>query len=163
MKGVEPIIAAVLVILISVAGIVMVLEYSRPTVSRMSDISLFNQAKDVMTQIDNNFGYVIIEGEGSTRVLHLSIGGGNYVVDAGENSIDFSMDSSSNIIGQGVSKIEDGINVTGERGKIMMAKIYPTVDIVGGGSFTAGSRNMVIRNEGYDDVSGKQQISVEIQ
>jgi hypothetical protein len=162
MRGVEPIIAAVLVIAISIAGIAIVLQYSQPSVTRLSDISVYNQAKDVMKQIDNNFGYVIIEGEGSTRVLHLSIGGGYYQIDNVTDSLKFSMDTSSNLIGEGVSNLEGNLNITGERGKILITRAYPTVDITVGGSFSSGNRNIIIRNEGYDTLTQRQLVSVTV-
>jgi hypothetical protein len=162
MRGIEPIIAAVLVIAISIAGIAIVLQYSQPSVTRLSDISVYNQAKDVMKQIDNNFGYVIIEGEGSTRVLHLSIGGGYYMIDNVTDSLKFSMDTSSNLIGDGVSNIEGNLNITGKIGKILITRSYPTVDITTGASFSSGNRNIIIRNEGFDSLEQKQLISVTV-
>jgi hypothetical protein len=163
MKGVEPIVAAVLVIAISLAGIMIVLQYSQPSVSRLSDISLFNQGKEIIKQIDDNFGYVIQEGEGSTRALHLSIGGGQYLVDNSSDSIIFSMDDPSGIVGNGVSRMEGNINITGIGGKITIVRAYPTVNIIGGGSFGAGSRNIVIRNGGYDAATSRQRIAVNVQ
>jgi hypothetical protein len=72
------------------------------------------------------------------------------------------MDTSSNLVGEGVSKIENNLNITGERGKVLITRVYPTVNITGGGSFSTGNRNIVIRNDGYDDLNGKQLISVSI-
>ena len=53
MKGVEPLIAAIFIIIISIAGIAIVLESSQPSVQRLQEISLLEEAKKILTQIDN--------------------------------------------------------------------------------------------------------------
>ena len=95
MKGVEPLIAAVFIIIISIAGIAIVLESSQPSVSRLQEISLLEEAKKILTQIDNALRTVGEEGEGSTRVLQLSVSGGNYVIDTDKDVVTFSMNSKS--------------------------------------------------------------------
>jgi FlaG/FlaF family flagellin (archaellin) len=162
MKGVEPIIAVVLIIAISIAGVVFVFNYTRPSVSKMSDINVFNQAKSVLKQIDSNLVNVLEEGEGSTRVLHLSIGGGNYLIDGVSDSLNFSMESSSDLVGEGVSSTDGNLDIRGEKNKVFIIRVYTTVNITSDGSFSAGNHNIVIRNDGYDDLNGEQMISVGI-
>jgi hypothetical protein len=160
MKGVEPIIAAVLIIAISVAGIAIVLEYGRNSVSRLNEMSLYNEAKGVLDQTEDAINSVASEGEGSTRVLRLSISGGEYVVSSASDAITFTMESKSQLVGNGVTKNEDELEITGQRQTVVMKASYPELDIISDYSFGAGHRTIVVRNEGYDQASGKQSISV---
>jgi hypothetical protein len=160
MRGVEPIIAAVLVIAISVAGIAIVLQFSQPSITRLNDISLFNEGKSVLSQIDMSVQSIVQEGEGSTRVLHLSISEGSYRI--GNNSVIFYMGGNSNLVGNGVSKTEGNLNIFGGTDRITITLQYSSIDIQGTASFTKGSRNLIIRNNGYDGLSGKQNVSISV-
>lgn len=160
MKGVEPLIAAIFIILISVAGIVVVLESSQPSVDRLKEISLFEESKKILTQIDNAVKAVTEEGEGSTRVLQFSVSGGNYIIDTNKDAVVFSMDSRSQIVGVGISKSEGSINMLGESNEVLLNISYSNINVTGGGSFGKGYHSLIIRNNGYDPVSGKQIVSI---
>jgi hypothetical protein len=160
MKGVEPLIAAVLIIAISVAGIAIVLEYGRNSVSKLNEMSLYNEAKGVLDQTEDAINSVVGEGEGSTRVLRLSISGGDYVVSSANETITFSMESKSQLVGDGVIRFEDEVEIVGQKQAVIMRTLYPELDIVSDYDFGAGYRTIVIRNEGYDEASGKQRISI---
>lgn len=160
MKGMEPIIAAVILIAVSVAGIAIVMENGRASVSRLSEISLYNEGKDVIGQIDSAIEAVAIEGEGSTRVLGLTITSGDYDLDASSDTISFYMDSQSQLVGDGVVKAEDGIDIIGMKRAVTMKITYSKIDIIGGYEFGAGHRYVVIKNSGYNETLEKQTITV---
>ena len=160
MRGVEPIIAAVLVIAISVAGISIVLQFSQPSITRLNDISLFNEGKSVLSQIDSSVQSVVQEGEGSTRVLRLIISDGTYRI--GNGSVIFYMGGNSNLVGNGISKTEGNINIAGSSDRITVTLQYSSIEIEGNSGFTKGSRNLIIRNNGYDGLSGKQNVTISI-
>jgi hypothetical protein len=160
MKGIEPIIAAVLLIAISVAGIAIVLENGRTSVSRLNELSLYNEAKDSLGQIESAINAVASEGQGSTRVLRLSISDGEYSVDAESDTISFYMDSPSQLVGDGVVKTEDGIEIIGMKRSLAMKISYTGLDITGDYRFGAGHRNVVIKNNGYNETAEKQTIAV---
>jgi hypothetical protein len=162
MKGVEPLIAAVFIIIISITGIAIVLESSQPSVSRLQEISLLEEAKKILTQIDNAVRTVGEEGEGSTRVLQLSVSDGNYVIDTDKDVITFSMDSKSQVVGRDVTQVEGNVNIYGELNQILMNVSYSTINITGGGSFGRGIHSLIIRNDGYDVVNQKQIISISL-
>jgi len=162
MKGVEPLIAAVFIIIISITGIAIVLESSQPSIGRLKEISLLEEAKKILTQVDNAARSVGEEGEGSTRVLQLSVSDGNYAIDTDKDAVTFSMDSKSQVIGRGVSKIEGNVNMYGELNRVLMNISYSTVNITGGGSFGRGIHSLIIRNDGYDVVNQKQIISISL-
>lgn len=160
MKGVEPLIAAIFIMLISIAGIVIVLESSQPSVDRLKEISLFDESKKILSQIDDAVRTVSEEGEGSTRVLQLSVSGGNYFIDTEKDAVVFSMDSRSQIVGVGVSTSEGNVNMFGEPGQVLLNISYSSINVTGGGSFGKGYHSLIIRNNGYDPVSGKQVVSI---
>lgn len=160
MKGIEPIIAAVLVIMISIVGIVIVLETSQPSVDRMGEIAILNEAKDVMKQIDNAVNSVSQEDEGSTRILDIAVSGGDYLIDAGNEAIVFSMDSRAQIVGIGVSNAEGPFVVKGEKNKVLIELSYPNVDINTEERFGRGYHNLIISNVGYDFAEEKQKINI---
>ena len=113
MKGVDALIATVFIIMISIVGIAIVLESSQPSVGRTQEIGLLKEGKSILTQIDNAVRDVAQEGEGSTRVLRLSVSDGSYFIDIDKNAVIFSMDSRSQIIGTGISKTEENVNMFG--------------------------------------------------
>ncbi|OGI11728.1 hypothetical protein A3K64_00345 [Candidatus Micrarchaeota archaeon RBG_16_36_9] len=160
MKGVEPLIAAIFIIMISIAGAIIVLQSSQPSVDRLKEISLFEESKKVLTQIDNAVRTVSEEGEGSTRVLQLSVSGGSYFVDTDRDAVVFSMDSRSQIVGIGVSNSEGNVNMFGEQNQVLLNISYSNINVTGGGNFGKGYHSLIIRNNGYDAVSGKQIISI---
>jgi hypothetical protein len=162
MKGIDTLMAAVFIILISVIGIAIVLETSQPSVGRLQEISLFQEAQKILTNVDNAVRAVSQEGEGSTRVLQVSVSGGSYVIDTNREAIIFSMDSISQIIGVGVSKTEGNINMFGELNRVFLNVSYSNVNVTGGGIFGKGYHNLIIRNNGYDFVNQKQIISISI-
>ncbi len=162
MKGVEPLIAAIFIIIISITGIAIVLESSQPSVSRLQEISLLEEAKKILTQIDNSVRTVGEEGEGSTRVLQLSVSDGNYMIDIDKDSVSFSMNSKSQVVGRGVTQVEGNVRIYGGLNQILMNVSYSTVNITGGGSFGRGFHSLIIRNDGYDAVNQKQIISISL-
>jgi hypothetical protein len=162
MKGVEPLIAAILIMMISIAGAVIVLQFAQPSVDRLKEISLFEESKKILTQIDNAVRTVSEEGEGSTRVLQLSVSGGSYLIDTYKNAVMFSMDSRSQIIGIDISQKEGNVNMFGEPNQVLLNVSYSNINITGGGSFGKGYHVLIIRNNGYDYASNKQIISISL-
>jgi hypothetical protein len=114
----------------------------------------------VLDQTEDAINSVVSEGEGSTRVLRLSISGGDYSVSSANDTVTFTMESKSQLVGDGVTRNEDELEITGQRQLVIMKVSYPELDIISDYSFGAGYRTIVIRNEGYDQPSGKQRISV---
>lgn len=160
MRGVDALIATVFIILISIVGIAIVLESSQPSVGRLQEISLFDEAKNILAQIDNAVRDVSQEGEGSTRVLQISVSGGSYFIDTDKDAVIFSMDSRSQIVGVGVSKTEGNINMFGELNKVFLNISYSNINVTDGGRFGRGYHSLTIRNNGYDSINQKQIISI---
>jgi len=162
MKGVDALIATVFIIMISIVGIAIVLESSQPSVGRTQEIGLLKEGKSILTQIDNAVRDVAQEGEGSTRVLRLSVSDGSYFIDIDKNAVIFSMDSRSQIIGTGISKTEENVNMFGGLNMIFLNISYTNINVTGGGRFGRGYHALTIKNNGYDFINQKQIISVSL-
>lgn len=150
MKGVDALIATVFIIMISIVGIAIVLESSQPSVGRVQEISLMKEGKSVLTQIDNAVREVSQEGEGSTRTLQLSISGGSYFIDGENDVVIFFMDSTSQIVGEGISQKENNVNVFGGKKSVYMNISYTNINIINEERFGKGYRTLTIRNNGYN-------------
>lgn len=161
MRGVSVIIASTLIIVISVTIVFLALEYGTPAIDRSKEIVLMQEAKDTLVSIDNAVNSVVSEGEGSTRNLRLVVTGGYYMIDTANDQVIFSMDSPSQIVGDNVTKIENGINITGQPGYVYLFLPFG-FNITGSGEFGRGIYNLVIRNEGYDPINQKQMVNISI-
>ncbi|NIM47260.1 MAG: hypothetical protein GTN40_03835 [Candidatus Aenigmarchaeota archaeon] len=162
MKGIDTLIAAVFIILISIVGIIIVLETSQSSIGRLEEISLMEEGRDILTQIDNAVRDVAQQGEGSSRVLTISVSGGNYFIDTENEAVVFSMSSHSQILGVGISKTEGNINMFGEINRVFLNISHSNVNITEGGRFGRGYHNLFIRNNGYDFANQKQIISISL-
>jgi len=160
MKGVDALIASVLILIISVTAIFLALQLGTPSTQRAKEILLMQEGKNNLVAIDDAVKNVLTEGEGSVRVLRLSISGGNYKIDNTTNSVLFSMESRSQIIAEGVSKTEDGINFTGTAGIIYLKLSYENIQITNEEELGTGHRTLTIRNNGYNDTTQKQMIYI---
>jgi len=162
MKGVTIIIASAIVIAISITAAYLVLNLGSPGSDRLKEMMLMQEAKDTLRSIDSAVRSVSGEGQGSTRSLKLTITGGYYTVDAENETVVFVMDSFAQIIGIGVSKTEDGINMRGDPGKVCLNLTYTNFDITGGTEFGKGTHSLIVRNDGYDDINQKQIVSISV-
>jgi len=162
MKGVDALIATVLILIISITAIFLALQLGGPSTQRTKEILLMQEGKNTLSSIDNSVKAVLTEGEGSTRVLRFSVSGGYYKIDNSTSSITFSMESFAQIIAEGTSKIEDGINFTGEAGMVYLNLSYDNIQVTGEAEFGRGYHTLTIRNNGYNTTTQKQMIYISL-
>jgi len=155
MKGVEPVIAYILVFAITLSVIVLIMQIASPATERSQEILLMTQSKNIMKSIDSAIKQVTLEGTGSTRVLDFTITGAQYVVDS---NVTCYMES-EHVIFTG-SKVEDNLYTHGSLGAILMELYYENLNLVGNAKFGKGSVKIAIRNTGYE--SGKQNIELSV-
>ena len=160
MKGVDALIASVLIILISVTAIFIALQLGNSSTQREKEILLIQEGKSNLITIDNAVKNVLAEGEGSARALRLTVSGGYYSIDNATNSILFSMESGAQIVGVGISKIEDGINITGAANIVYLSLYFSNIQLAGKGEFGRGTFTITVRNDGYNATSQKQIIYI---
>jgi len=161
-KGVDALIASVLIILISITAIFLALQLGGQSTQKTKEILLMQEGKNMLISIGDAVKSVLNEGEGSTRVLKFSVTDGTYKIDNTTNSILFSMDSVGQIIAEGISKTEDGINFTGTPGIIFLNLSYDNIMVTGDAEFGRGYHTLTIRNDGYNETTEKQMIYISL-
>jgi len=161
MKGLSPLVGAILVIVISLTAIVVVLQILNPEISKSKEISLFNEGKNNLITLDNSIEEVVFEGEGSTRSLTIRSTGGSYLIDILNDEIIFSFDSPIQLVAVGTSYTEDDILISGEEDQVILTLDYDTIDLIAGGEFGKGSYKVIIKNTGY--AGNKQIVNVSVQ
>ncbi len=162
MKGVEPLIGAILVIAIMISTIMIAIQLSTPGIDRAEEILILQEGKSSLISIDNKIKEVVLEGNGSSRILPLQVTDGGYSIFPDKDGIYFVMESKAQIIGVGVSKIEDGINITGYQNKIDLFIGYDDIDIRTGGIFGRGNYNLFIKNLGFDLTTNKYILNITV-
>jgi len=80
MKGISPLIATVIVIMISITAIGIVLTVINPTINRAQDTATINQALQNMKILDDTVRQVASEGPSAQRSLTMQSSGGDYIV-----------------------------------------------------------------------------------
>lgn len=160
MRGVSPIIGVVLIIAITISAIVLTLNISQPAVDKTKEILIMQEGKSILLDINNAVNSVLTEGNMSTRLLQFRILGGSLKIDGDNDAVSFSMNSPGQIVGIGISKMEDGINITGSPGLVNLNLTFDSVDILGDMDLGRGSRRLTIRNEGYNTILEKQTVSI---
>ncbi|HLC51132.1 MAG TPA: hypothetical protein VJH90_02030 [archaeon] len=161
MKGVDALIATVLILAISIAAIALALQLGKPGLDRNQEILIFQEAKANLIAFDAAIKEVVSQGNGSTRVVDTSVTGGEYSIDSTAENIVFAMQSKAQIVGEGISNIESGVNVTGYLEEVRLRADY-AYNILESSKFGAGKRRIVIRNEGFDASAGKQLLSIRV-
>ena len=162
MKGIEPLIGAALIIVISVSAIVIALQLSNQAVDRTRENLVFLDGKNNLILISNGVKDVVLEGNGSSRLVQINVIDGNYFVFPENDSISFVMQSKAQIIGVGVSKIEDEINITGLPNEIVSFVNYTNMDIQSELQFGRGSWNVLVKNFGWNPLTQKHIINITV-
>jgi len=159
MKGVSVLVGAAVIIAITITAIYLAFNLGQPAIDRTKEILIMQEGKNILLDIDNAIDSVLSEGNMSTRLLEFRMISGVLKVDGENDAITFSMNSQAQIVGVGVSKIEDGINITGLTNMIYLNLSYDNIDVVGSLDLGKGNRKLTIRNEGYNTLLQKQTIS----
>jgi len=136
-KGISPLIATVLVILLAFLAISVVLLIGIPAIERAREAAVINEAMQNMKAIGNTIKEVASEGLGSLRSLQMKVTDGEYKVNEKGNSVDFTYSIKSGIIQPGTSIKEDSVTLS--CGANAKASIY---DLDGD-----GSNDLVLENE----------------
>lgn len=111
-KGISPLIATVLVILLAFLAITIVLLIGIPAIERAKEAAVINEAMENMKAIGNTIKEVASEGLGSLRSLQIKITDGEYKVNEKANSVDFTYSIKSGIIQSGTFIKEDSVTLS---------------------------------------------------
>ncbi len=88
-KGVNPIISAILVLVISITGIGLVLEVGMPAIEKGREMAVFDGAVRDLGSLESIIENVKLGGEGTSRTLSLEVRDGMYNVNDTHNTITF--------------------------------------------------------------------------
>jgi len=91
-KGASPLIATVLIVVISFAALSVVILIGMPVINKAKEAAILTEALQYMRSIDNAIREVASEGTGSLRTITLKVSGGEYEVNDEANSFDFIYD-----------------------------------------------------------------------
>ncbi len=100
-KGISPVIAMVLVILVSVVSITIVLTVALPLIDKFNDASYINAAQTNMGIIDNLIREVASEGFGIVKSALISSSAGVYRTNEESESFEYDLDLKSDILRKG--------------------------------------------------------------
>jgi hypothetical protein len=164
MKGISPLISYTLILAITLSAIFIALQMGGQAIDKEKEILTLQEGKNNLFDIDNYIKTIVSEGQGSARLLRLSITAGEYYIDSDNDAITFYMGTQAQIIGINVSKTEDAINIVGESGKIYLNLSYSnrSIDITGQGIFGEGKHSLSINNDGYNTSTEKQMVSISV-
>ena len=112
-KGISPLVAYVLTVFISIAGIVVVITIGLPAVQRAKESGTFNEALHNLQIIDNAIREVASEGIDSQRTVQLGVTGGEYRVNNDTGTLTFSFVSSSGLMPYGSYAKQGNIRIFG--------------------------------------------------
>jgi len=111
-KGISPLIATALVILLIFVAVGIVLLIGIPAIERAKEAAVINEAMLNMKAIGNTIKEVASEGIGSLRSLQIKVTGGEYKVNEKANSVDFTYSIKSGIVQPGTFITEDSVTLS---------------------------------------------------
>ncbi len=114
MKGAAELISFVLTIAIILAGIGAVLFIGNPIVDRSEAAATISESKSILNTVDSVLREIIYERSGSTRVIPITVSGGEYTVDSEDNYIEFFLETEDRFI-EPSSQTKDGNRFTAAR------------------------------------------------
>lgn len=156
-KGLSPFISTGLIILISLVGILLAVNFVKPVLDRARDNIIINEGFQNLDLLDSVIREVISEGEETKRTINIKVSDGEYEVDSTIDYLNFSykMKSDLNLTGQ-----RDKVNITRTIDKSILFVAYTNVDLVSIEHFGKGENQVVIKNEGINTQTNKPMINI---
>jgi type II secretory pathway pseudopilin PulG len=115
-KGVHPLVAATIIVVIAIATIAIFLTVALPVIERVRETITYAEARANMATLDRAIQDVALEGEGSSRAVLLTVSEGLYEVNPEAGTFEFSWSTRSGIIEPGTYlKRNNLLLVTGGR------------------------------------------------
>ncbi|MFP4116415.1 MAG: LamG domain-containing protein [Candidatus Aenigmatarchaeota archaeon] len=164
-KGINPIISAVLVLIISVTGISLVLDVGMPAVERSRENALFDEARRNINLLRETLEEIEFGANGTSRTVALDVTDGAYSINGSENSISFSHQLETSILSPelchwdgnvltrtfGSGRVLDTRFKEGEGNETMDCSRHENDGKIKGANWTETSRGKVLQFDGVDD------------
>ncbi len=98
MKGLSPLISAAIYMGMAVTAVTLVITLGMPQLNRMTESTLYLNARESMTNLDKAIETVASEGKGSVRIIPLEIRNGELSISDSKNIIEYSIETVSKIV-----------------------------------------------------------------
>ena len=136
-KGISPLLAGTLYIAIAMFVIALVLTMAMPFFQKLRDKAAFENAKQMMNNINSALREVVAEGRGSTRLVSVNVRRGVLIVDNESNTIEFRMRTEAPLVARSTMVREgdliiaegDDVDVVDNGDIITMRNSYLEVNI----------------------------------
>ena len=158
-KGISPFIAFVLVVVISIASTMLVLRFWGNSMEKVQGYAMVNEAKGVMSSIGSAVREVSAEGEGSSRLVSMTVSGGEYRASAAQDSVTYVLDGRGELFSAGTVTEGDLVVETYSNDTVVISIDCGGADILTDGRWPRGSYNVLVRNNGTS--SGRVQLVFE--
>jgi len=158
MKGVDPLIAFVLVVAITLAAIATIMSFGVPAISKYQEDAVFNEAKKMMTTIETNIRYIAFAGEGAQRTTRIEITDGTYFFNSSDNTVTFKMET--DLFGSDYNITEENLNIFSENELLKIQFYLDNIDITEDIELAKGPNRILIKNIGWNDSLQKQQVEI---
>jgi hypothetical protein len=152
MKGVSSLLAMALVILLSVSTTILVLNFAQPSLNRMKDSKVIDEAQMNLETLHTAIKEVASEARDSKRTVTLTITDGYYKMNETIDWIYFDYDLLSDLVLGGQ---KGNLNITQSSNSLRFFIPYQNVDLKGTATFSTGTIKVVITKEGTNTTLNK--------
>lgn len=98
MKGLSPLISAAIYMGMAVTAVTLVITLGMPQLNRMTESTLYLNARESLTNLDKAIETVASEGKGSVRIVPMEIRNGELSISDSKNIIEYSIETISRIV-----------------------------------------------------------------
>ena len=159
-KGVSPFIAFILVVVISIAGVIIVMRIGSPLLEKTEEYSNSENAKNTMMEINSAIKEVSFEGNGSSRSLSIRNKKGVYRVSSSRDELTYTLNTKDYLFSDDLSRKEGDIYMEFNNRTLVYRINHTEVDMVSDERWSSGSYQIVVKNEGYS--GGKTRVSISV-
>lgn len=164
-KGINPLISAIFILIISIGGISLVLEIGMPALERSRESSVFDEAQSNLNLIENTIDEVRFGGNGTSRTVTVDVTEGEYHFNASQDRIGFEYTMESNFL-PGELCYRDGSSLTrtfggerildlrfkeGEGNETVDCSQYENHAVLNGSNWTKTTYGSALEFDGVDD------------
>lgn len=130
-KGISVLISYVLIVAIVISGIGLVLSVGTPVLEQSKDTAAIEQARENLIEIDSTIRSIASQGADSSTGFQYSYQRGGYGIYPGDDTINYSIETDSEIVGTGATVQFGNLWLTGRNGSIELKINYTDIDLQG--------------------------------
>ncbi len=108
-KGINPILSAVFVLVISMVGVGIVLNIGMPALERSRENMVFDEARGNLDLIESTIETVRLGDEGVSRTITLGVTDGKYSINEEDNTVNFEYEMDTQFLPSALCRNDNGI------------------------------------------------------